>query len=259
MNYKRAIKEFEEELHTQFDEKCKSAELICDQIFQDMANCYDVYIDTSGDSFCVYNGVDVALKDSNPIFICGKLLYNLMCEHFGEIWVGRKYKPISPKNSNLPAVVIVTSQEGDWEGMYIDGEVVFQSHKITRMEFAELTQNNDIMVGDIIEFEVSDMDDIELRENGRFPDKLENFLTDYGSNGIDIDMDETEALEPILCGFDMAWVGNCKKPVVEGETACRDHINIKCGCGKQATRDCEHTIGAFICGRNLCDSCRCNH
>jgi hypothetical protein len=60
------------------------------------------------------------------------------------------------------------------------------------------------------------------------------------------------------CIFDKCWVGKCKEPAdVSGY--CVEHRKAKCQCGRQATHDCEATIGAFVCGRLLCGRCRCHH
>lgn len=63
-----------------------------------------------------------------------------------------------------------------------------------------------------------------------------------------------------LCGFSKAWVGKCKERVAFPDDVCHAHSKIKCGCGKQAVKDCEATIGAFVCGRPTCATCKgCNH
>lgn len=60
------------------------------------------------------------------------------------------------------------------------------------------------------------------------------------------------------CQFDMCWVGRCKEPAdISGY--CAKHAGAKCQCGRQATHDCDATIGAFVCGRLLCGRCRCHH
>ena len=60
-----------------------------------------------------------------------------------------------------------------------------------------------------------------------------------------------------ICGFNKAWVGNCKSKDLLDNGQCREH-QTKCSCGKLATKECSHA-GQFVCGRPLCDSCRCNH
>lgn len=60
------------------------------------------------------------------------------------------------------------------------------------------------------------------------------------------------------CGFDIAWVGPCKEPTDE-TGFCAKHRACKCTCGKQAKRECEATIGAFVCGHLTCGKCRHQH
>lgn len=60
------------------------------------------------------------------------------------------------------------------------------------------------------------------------------------------------------CSFDKCWIGRCKEPA-DTSGYCAEHRSKKCSCGRQATHDCEATIGAFVCGRLLCGSCRCHH
>lgn len=60
------------------------------------------------------------------------------------------------------------------------------------------------------------------------------------------------------CTFDKCWVGRCNQPA-DASGYCDEHKVLTCGCGRQATHDCEATMGAFVCGRLLCNHCRCNH
>lgn len=60
------------------------------------------------------------------------------------------------------------------------------------------------------------------------------------------------------CQFDKCWIGRCKDPA-DASGYCSEHRQAKCSCGRQATHDCEATIGAFVCGRLLCGRCHCHH
>lgn len=60
------------------------------------------------------------------------------------------------------------------------------------------------------------------------------------------------------CGFDIAWVGRCKEPA-DTTGFCAKHRLEKCRCGRQAVRECEATIGAFVCGHLTCGSCTHHH
>ncbi len=57
------------------------------------------------------------------------------------------------------------------------------------------------------------------------------------------------------CLFQMAWVGQCKKPSDNGW--CTEHEKEKCVvCGKQATHSCDYTGSSpFVCGAKLCATC----
>jgi hypothetical protein len=60
------------------------------------------------------------------------------------------------------------------------------------------------------------------------------------------------------CGFDIAWVGRCKEPA-DTTGFCEKHKLEKCRCGRQAVRECEATIGAFVCGHLTCGTCTHYH
>lgn len=58
------------------------------------------------------------------------------------------------------------------------------------------------------------------------------------------------------CCFDCDWMGACKAAVVAGSLYCIKHHGQRCAsCAQQAVRSCGNTIGAFVCGVYLCDSC----
>jgi hypothetical protein len=59
--------------------------------------------------------------------------------------------------------------------------------------------------------------------------------------------------EDTRCVFDEAWIGRCKNEVSGDTRFCWKHLGEKCSdCGKQAFKNCEATIGAFVCGSMLC-------
>lgn len=68
---------------------------------------------------------------------------------------------------------------------------------------------------------------------------------------------ELEKFEaPGKCKFELAWVGKCNKPTVRGSEMCEKHAGIECcSCGQPATRECDETLGPFVCGFPLCDKC----
>lgn len=60
------------------------------------------------------------------------------------------------------------------------------------------------------------------------------------------------------CGFDIAWVGRCKSKA-DGTGFCDEHQKVKCRCGRQAVRECDTTMGAFVCGFPTCGRCTHSH
>ena len=57
------------------------------------------------------------------------------------------------------------------------------------------------------------------------------------------------------CIWDISWVGQCKQEAVKDDL-CEKHKDKTCTrCGRPAIRECEATLGAFVCGESLCGSC----
>ena len=61
------------------------------------------------------------------------------------------------------------------------------------------------------------------------------------------------------CQFIKSWIGQCKKETINGTDYCKKHTGKTCLCGHQSTHNCERTVGAFVCGMNLCGTCEDNH
>ena len=59
------------------------------------------------------------------------------------------------------------------------------------------------------------------------------------------------------CQFDIAWVGKCGKPTTSASSSrCVQHRDVMCSrCGDLAELSCEVTLGAFVCGIDLCKTC----
>jgi hypothetical protein len=56
-----------------------------------------------------------------------------------------------------------------------------------------------------------------------------------------------------MCNFIEAWIGKCKN---EGDPFCEKHTGKVCkSCGEVATSNCDETMGAFVCGSDLCANC----
>lgn len=67
-----------------------------------------------------------------------------------------------------------------------------------------------------------------------------------------------KAAEPKVCGFLVAWVGTCKQKAGP-DGVCDEHRKVKCRCGKQAIRECDTTMGPFVCGFPTCGRCTHSH
>ena len=91
------------------------------------------------------------------------------------------------------------------------------------------------------------------------PDKLEQLAAVLRRAPKSESEPEPEEQLPSHCIFIKAWIGECRKPTVDGETVCEEHSKEKCQCGEQATRTCDETMGAFVCGAPTCDDCRVIH
>jgi len=67
-------------------------------------------------------------------------------------------------------------------------------------------------------------------------------------------MADVKQPKSIPCRFEVAWVGECKKPSTNG--LCGYHENQKCAsCGVQAIHSCDYTNGPMACGAFLCATC----
>lgn len=56
-----------------------------------------------------------------------------------------------------------------------------------------------------------------------------------------------------------AWRGPCGKETVPGGSYCPEHDKLKCGkCHNQAVRNCDVTVGPFVCGQLMCQEHNCS-
>ena len=68
-----------------------------------------------------------------------------------------------------------------------------------------------------------------------------------------------ELSSQIQCSFVEAWIGRCKNMTDGSYPYCSLHADKRCACGKQAKRNCEVTLGAFVCGQLTCGKCTHSH
>lgn len=68
---------------------------------------------------------------------------------------------------------------------------------------------------------------------------------------------KVEELQAPTCDYCEPWRGPCGSGKILDNGQCEKHQK-KCGCGNLATHGCSFA-GQFVCGRPLCDDCKCNH
>lgn len=57
-----------------------------------------------------------------------------------------------------------------------------------------------------------------------------------------------------MCKFIRAYIGKCN--LEPNNNFCKEHAKVICKCGKQAIHECSQ-INQFVCGKPLCDDCKC--
>ena len=87
-------------------------------------------------------------------------------------------------------VVILSTQSGDWEGLYIDGKLIDEGHVLGegnhRLYMVEQSEIYNFKLNDIVYEEINDDDDMEMNDSGRFPEFLSDLIGSYG------DVNETD-------------------------------------------------------------------
>lgn len=80
-------------------------------------------------------------------------------------------------------VVILTSQNGDWEGLYIDEELIEEGHTLGegryRTFLLEMAERFEFGTKDINICEVCDKDEEYLQKHGNFPSELSELEGTY--------------------------------------------------------------------------------
>lgn len=75
-------------------------------------------------------------------------------------------------------VLILSTQDGDWEGLYVRGQLVTEGHSIDRMELLEASYER-FTHRDVRFEELRDEDEDLLAISGSFPFILEDFNHEY--------------------------------------------------------------------------------
>lgn len=236
------------------DKTYRDAMQVADTILQELCDTHRVRLySTPGLLF----GRDIKgnkLKFDHPALNAGRMMEKIFKNWYKPFYKGVEYIPNPQKNERMNRCVLLTTTDEDWEALYIDGVEVDQDCKINLINFYSYCREHDIEETDIQIIQASHEDDCKCKDNGRFPYSLSELESDYDNVVEKVDKEKK------TCSYSLAWRGPCGKDVVPGEDYCQEHIDKKCSvCGCQATRECDHTMGAFVCGSALCDNCSCGH
>jgi len=83
----------------------------------------------------------------------------------------------------MKRVVILMSQDGDWEALYIDGKEVNQGHVLgegdSKLYLLRMAKQYDFTIDDVCLKEVIDEDEDMLAMQGSFPTKLSSLKGKY--------------------------------------------------------------------------------
>lgn len=84
----------------------------------------------------------------------------------------------------MKRVLILTSIDGDWEGIYIDGKLMAQAHTLgegsNRLFLLRMSETHNFTSEDVVEKECNHVDDAKfLNLEGRFPDNVADLKGQY--------------------------------------------------------------------------------
>ena len=83
----------------------------------------------------------------------------------------------------MKRVVILSSQEGDWEVLYIDGKSVEQGHTLgegdSQLFLLRKAKEFDFTIDDVFTDTVNDEDEEYLPSGGWFPEELSSLKGEY--------------------------------------------------------------------------------
>lgn len=75
--------------------------------------------------------------------------------------------------------------------------------------------------------------------------------------------DELKEFEKTIeCCYTPAYQSKCKSVGVtniDDKWYCEKHRIEYCSCGKKATHECSYCFSMGVCGRPLCENCKCKH
>jgi len=79
-------------------------------------------------------------------------------------------------------VLILTTQNGDWEGLFINGELISEGHELGDGDILfilKMAEEYSFKSSDVVIEEVNDEDDEWLSNNGNFPENLSELKGKY--------------------------------------------------------------------------------
>jgi hypothetical protein len=80
-------------------------------------------------------------------------------------------------------VIILKTQDGDWEGLFIDGKRIEEGHTLgegnSRLFLLKMAEKYDFSSRDVVECEINDEDDAEIEKWGQFPKELSTLIGKY--------------------------------------------------------------------------------
>jgi len=80
-------------------------------------------------------------------------------------------------------VVILTTQNGDWEALFIDGKRITEGHTLgegySRAFLLEMAEMYNFKFKDVLECEIKNEDEAEIEKRGQFPKELSTLTGKY--------------------------------------------------------------------------------
>lgn len=75
--------------------------------------------------------------------------------------------------------LIISSQSGNWEGLFVDGNLKKQGHLIDRMDLLKMSEQFGFKSSDIEFHDTDDIDEEDLMYCGIFPNKIDMLKGNY--------------------------------------------------------------------------------
>lgn len=79
-------------------------------------------------------------------------------------------------------VIVLSTQSGDWEGLYVNGKLIFQGHSISDNGINylwKMSEQYNFSRKDIKYKEADDQDEESVETSGNFPEKIKDLNGNY--------------------------------------------------------------------------------